>query len=488
MTAVAQLDRRMLAIMAADVVGYSRAMEANEPRTIASFMAVRTEIVEPLIAGHHGRIIKLMGDGILAAFESVVDAVACAVAVQKTMAVRNADLDESQRIVFRIGVNLGDVALVDGDLYGDGVNVAARLEQACEAGGVLVSGTAFDHLQGKLDLPLEPAGELKVKNIARPVRAFRVRVDGTVPRHFRFARMARRTGLFVIAGLLVAAIGIGAFRLWPAETSLAGRPAVAVLPFDNLSGDEAMTRLADGLTEDIITDLATFRDLDVIARNSTAVYKGKPIDIREVGRHLRVGYVVEGSIQRQGERLRLTAQLIDTTSGAHVWSERWDRPAEDVFQAQSEVAERVANSLAGHGVISGVGVAAAKRKRPENLAAYDLFLLGTDAMHRNTKEGVEEGIRLLTRAVEMDPGLARAWVELAWARGWTRHFGADAVTARKGREEAARRALALDPMDAEVHALMANVLSTAGKLAQAEAEMDKALRLGPKNTAVSTLR
>src|SRR4051794_22782695 len=294
--ATARVERRMAAILAADVVGYSALMEQDEDRTLARLKAHRREFVEPLIAEYQGRIVKLIGDGALVEFASVVDAVRCAVLIQRGMAEREAEVAQAERIRFRIGINLGDVIHeADGDLYGDGVNVAARLEQLAEPGGVVVSGTAYDHLQGKLDLPLEFAGEQRVKNIERLVRAYRVRLDGKVPRIKPPSRRARRFALQVVAAAaLVFVVGAGAWHFWPRDPPPAGKPAIAVLPFDNLGGDEATGRLAAGMTEDVITDLARFRDLDVIARNSTVGYEGKAVDIRQVGRDLGVGYVLEG--------------------------------------------------------------------------------------------------------------------------------------------------------------------------------------------------
>ena len=302
-----------MAILAADIVGYSRLVEADEAGTLAAIKALRETAIDPLLAEHKGRIVKLMGDGAIVEFASVVDAVACAVAIQKVVAELQAKVPADRRIVFRIGVNLGDVVVEGDDLLGDGVNVAARLEQLCEPGGVLVSGTAYDHLQGKLGLPLEFTGEQQVKNIARPVRAYRVRLDGARRlrgiRHARSHTARRAAGggraVSCCSSSAAGAGGSGRRDRRPAS------PSIAVLPFDNLGGDEATGRLADGITEDIITDLARFRDLDVIARNSTEVYKGKPADVRQVGRDLGVGYVLEGSIQRQGDQLRVTAQLID---------------------------------------------------------------------------------------------------------------------------------------------------------------------------------
>ena len=299
---VSPLDRKLLAILATDVVGYSKAMEADEAGTIARLKASRTELVYPLIAQHHGRIVKLMGDGAIVAFDSIVDAVICAAGIQKAAAARNAGLPEPERLVYRMGINLGDVVLVDGDVYGDGVNVAARLEQLAEPGGVMVSGTAYDHLQGKLDWPLDFVGEQQVKNITRPVRAYSLRLDGRRARWTLRKAVPRWKRAAAAAAIALALAGGGTWWFLQAAT-LKAEPSVAVLPFNNYGGDETTGRLADGLTEDIITDLSRMPEIIVIARNSTEAYKGKPSDVRQIGRELKVRYVLEGSIQRQGEHI-----------------------------------------------------------------------------------------------------------------------------------------------------------------------------------------
>src|SRR6185295_17036310 len=316
----AALDRKLLAILAADMVGYSKAMEADEAGTIERLKAIRADLINPAIFRRRGSVVKLMGDGALVTFDSVVDAVACAAEIQNAVAARNAGLPEPERILFRIGINLGDVALVDGDVYGDGVNVAARLEQLAKPGGVMVSGTAYDHLQGKLDWPLDFAGEQQVKNISRPVRMYRLRLDGKRAPWMLRRAIWRRTGLAAAAIVVLALVGGGVWWFFQ-PMPLGAKPSVAVLPFNNFGGDEATGRLADGLTEDIITDLARFPELEVVARNSTEVYKGKPVDAREVARALHVGFVLEGSIQHQDGRVRITAQLIDAQTGTHLWSD-----------------------------------------------------------------------------------------------------------------------------------------------------------------------
>jgi TolB-like protein/class 3 adenylate cyclase len=367
--AKARVERRLAAVLAADVVGYSRLVEQDEASTLAAIKDLREQAIDPLLAEHKGRIVKLMGDGAIMEFASVVDAVACAVAVQKAVADGQAKSPPGRRIVFRIGVNLGDLVVEGDDLLGDGVNVAARLEQLCEPGGVLVSGTAFDHLQGRLGLPLEFTGEQQVKNIARPVRVYRVRLDGGGRRRLGGRRLRPRLPLTAATSLLVLVVAaVGLWWFWPHQPAFATQPSVAVLPFANLGGDEATGRLADGINEDIITDLSRFRELDVIAQSSTAVYKGKPTDVREIARALNVRYVLEGSIQRQGDQVRVTTQLIDATTGTHVWSERWDRPAADVFAVQTEIAEQAASRIGGGGAIPEAESRAARRARPADRA------------------------------------------------------------------------------------------------------------------------
>jgi TolB-like protein/class 3 adenylate cyclase len=485
--ATAWVERRLAAILAADVVGYSRLVEMDEAGTLTALKALRRDVIDPLLAGHHGHVVKLMGDGAIAEFGSVVDAVACAVAVQKGVADRQEGVPPERRIVFRIGINLGDVVVEGDDLLGDGVNVAARLEQICEPGGILISGTAYDHLQGKVDLPIGFVGEQRVKNINRPIRTYRVQLDGALPGRRRPRLTSGSWFAAAAAVLLLLAGGVG-WWLWPATPAYASKPSIAVLPFANLGGDDATARLADGITEDIITDLARFPEFEVVSRNSTGVYKGKAVDVRQVGKDLGVGYVLEGSFQRQGERLRATVQLIDAKTGTHVWSNRWDRPVEEVFALQTALAEQVANRLgSGAGLIQEAGRKAAKRKRPENLNAYDLYLLGTEKLEQVTKESIDESIRLLKRAVELDPTLARAWVELHWAYGHTASFGADPVQAERLARDAAERAVALDPSDAEAHAALGDALAMAEDLARAEAEFDEALRLNPGSAELLTM-
>jgi TolB-like protein/class 3 adenylate cyclase len=482
----ADMDRKLAAILAADVVGYSAQMERDEAGTFARLKAGRTELFEPEIARHHGRIFKLMGDGMLAEFASVVDAVECAVSLQRGLAERNASLSEAEQILVRMGINLGEVIIDGDDRYGDGVNIAARLEQLAEPGGICVSGKVAKEVEKKLAFGFEPMGEKKVKNIDEPVQVFRIILEkqGIRRRSVRFPPRWAIAGMAVAMTLLLAAGA--AYQFWPAA-SVSARPSVAVLPFDNYGGDEATGRVANGLTEDIITDLARFPELEVVARNSTEVYKGKPVDAREVAKALHVGYVLEGSIQRQGGRVRITAQLIDAQSGNHLWSQRWDRPTEDVFAVQTEISEQVTNRLGGGaGLIQEAGRAAAKRKSPENLNAYELYLLGTEKLEQFTKEDIQEAIALLNRAVQLDPGLARAWVELYHSHSVLANFGVNPEKGAQAAADAAERAVRLDPSDAEAHAALGMSLGDRGDLARAKVELDTALRLAPGSAEILT--
>jgi TolB-like protein/class 3 adenylate cyclase len=483
--------RKLAAILAADVVGYSRLVGDDEAGTIARLKALRKEFIEPLIAEYRGRVVKLMGDGALVEFASAVDAVECAFAVQTGMAERAAAESEERRVRFRIGINIGDIVLEDGDIFGDGVNVAARLEGLAEPGGICIARNVYNQVKTKLDLAFEPMGEHRVKNIAEPITVYRVLPgpSGAKARPARIASALPERRPVALAAAVLAVLVAGAagawYALWrPGEPLPSDQPSIAVLPFDNLGGDEMTGRLADGITEDIITDLARFRDLIVIARNSTLPYKDKPVDVRQIGKDLNVHYVLEGSIQRQADRVRVTAQLIDTAAGAHVWSERWDRPAQDVFAVQTELAESVATRIGGYGLVATAGREMAKRKRPENLTAYDLYLLGIEAKHRLTEESEQEAIRLLHQALDLDPRFARAWTGLAWAYGIGAGFASDETVLRQKALEAARRAVQLDPMDAEAHVALAESLGLLGDLAQAEAELERALQLNPNADTV----
>jgi TolB-like protein/class 3 adenylate cyclase/Tfp pilus assembly protein PilF len=473
------MERKLCAILASDVVSYSSMMERDEAGTFDRLRAGRKELFEPEIARHHGNIFKLMGDGLLAEFGSVIDAVECAVSLQRGLAERNANIPAHERILVRIGVNLGEVIVEDDDRYGEGVNIAARLEHLAEPGGICVSGKVAREVEKKLPYRFDPMGEQRVKNITEPVPTFRVVFNGEPKREHAVAfRYRRSAGGIAVLTLLLVSVGV-AWRYWPATTPRSF-PFVAVLPFDSYGGDEATSRLAEGLTEDIITDLARFPEFKVIARNSTEAYKGKAVDVREVGKSLDVGFVVEGSIARDGDRLRITAQLIDADEGRHLWSQRWDRPQKEVFVIQAEIAEQIANRLGGGaGVVQTTGRMAARRKPPANLNAYELYLLGTEKLEQLDRTNLEAARELLTKAAEADPSLARAWVELAHTYDLLSSLGVEPERNRALAEAAATRAVSLDPSDPEAHAVYGSSLGLRGDFVRAEAEFELAMRMAP---------
>jgi TolB-like protein/class 3 adenylate cyclase len=475
--------RRLSAILVADIVGYSRLVEADEATTLAAIRDLREHVIAPLIAEHHGRIFKLTGDGAIVEFGSVVEAVSCAVAVQRGVAARQIETAPERRLVFRIGINLGDVVVEGDDLMGDGINIAARLEQLCPPGGVLVSGTAYDHLQGKLGLPLDFVGEQQVKNISRPVRAYRVRLDGA--RRWRLGHRWLRRAVPLVAAVLLLVVGSAGAWWYLRVKPASGKPSIAVLPFNNLGGsDDSGGRLAAGVTGDIITALARFRDLDVIANNSTDAYKGKVADVRQVGKDLGVRYVLQGSIQREADQVRVNAQLIDAASGTSLWSNRWDRPAVDVFAVQSEVAERVASTLGGENLLLGQSLAAAKRKNPADLEAYDLWALANGATLRGTKEDFEAAVAYCDAAIARDPSLVRAYVTKGWATYHLKRFRKDLREADLEIERLARNAIAIDPYEAQAHVQLAVILSELGNNGESRRENDRALELNPSSADI----
>jgi TolB-like protein/class 3 adenylate cyclase len=478
------IERRLVAILVADIVGYSRLVEQDEAETLTAIKSLRGEVIDPLLAQHHSRIVKLTGDGAIVQFGSVVDAVNSSVAIQKETAARQTEVPPGRRIVFRIGINLGDVVAEDGDLLGDGVNVAARLEQLCDPGGVLISGTAYDQLQGKFDRPLDYAGEQHMKNIARPVRTYHIRFeDGGRPWRLRLKARSRQLRALATAAILIVAGG-GAWLLLGSDTIKSGSPAIAVLPFENLNGDQRWDRFADGMTEDIITDLARYRDLAVIARTSTEAYRDKPPDVREIGDALDVKYVLEGSLQVDGHRLRVTAQLIDAESGAHIWSERYDRFAEELLDVQDEITQKIAITLTGwQGQVTEAERTIARRKNATDLDAYDYWLLGIEAKHKMTVESLlqartyfEKGLKLapdfmplvrdmgITYQIDMDIGSPYDYP--AWL---------DAM--RKYTE----RAFALDPNDPNTNFMMGLVYGYQGNEEQAERYRALAQKFGSNN-------
>jgi TolB-like protein/class 3 adenylate cyclase len=373
------MERRLAAILAADVVGYSRLMAADEAGTLAALKSRRLEILQPLVAKHRGRLFKVTGDGVLVEFASAVNAVQCAIDLQQGMAAANIDQPEDKHIVLRIGVNLGDVMAEGGDLYGDGVNIAARLEAIAEPGDILISGAAYDYVRNKVRAGFDDLGAQTVKNIAEPVQVYR------------------------IAGMPAVVIAT--------TKPVTDKPSVAVLPFTNLSGDPEQQYFSDGITEDIITELSRFHDLFVIARNSSFQYRDKAVDVKRVGRELGVQFVIEGSVRKLGSRLRISVQLIDASNGNHLWAERYDRDLADMFALQDELAHAVAATVGAR--VEAVGRDRATRLNPASLTAYDLVLRAKALMMKFTRIELEQARAFAFRAIEIDPTNARAHVQYA---------------------------------------------------------------------------
>jgi adenylate cyclase len=421
--AEARVERRLAAILAADVAGYSRLMGADEVGTLAALKRHRREVVDPAIAAHNGRIVKTTGDSMLVEFASAVEAVTCAVEVQEKMAERVAS-GAGPRILFRVGINVGDIIIDSDDIFGDGVNVAARVENECEPGGVCLSGSAFEQVRGKAGFAFDELGEKALKNIDHPVRLYSVRLE--------------RLSAVAIANL-------------PTETAtplpLPDKPSIAVLPFQNMSGDPEQEYFADGMVEEIITALSRFKWLFVIARNSSFTFKGRAVDIKEVGRRLGVRYVLEGSVRKASGKVRITGQLIDAVTGAHLWADRFERELTDVFALQDEVTVAVVSAIQPK--LLQTEIEMATRRRPENLTAYDLCLRARQKSYLRTREGFAECAQLAHRALDLDPRSVWAAVLAASAHHTSVIFGF-AIDPQFDRNEAirlARLALSLDEND-----------------------------------------
>jgi adenylate cyclase len=442
-----RLQRRLAAILAADVVGYSRLMELDEEGTLATLKARRKEIVSPLVAQHQGRVFKVTGDGIMVEFASAVNAVQCAIEVQQAMAAAAAGQPEDRRIVLRIGINLGDIVVERGDLYGDGVNIAARLETAADPGGVYISGTAYDQVRNKFEAAFEELGEQSLKNIGVPVRVYRV------------------------SGLARLPIAAGAVT--------GNKPSIAALPFVSMSGDVEQQYFGDGITEDIITELARFRNLHVLARNTSFRYRGQDVDVQRVGRELGVQYIVEGSVRRIGNRIRITAQLIDTATGHHVWADRFDRNEEELFAVQDQVVKTIAATLVGR--MQAAATERAQRKAPASLAAYELVLKG-DALPLYRAGASAEARTLFEQAIALDPGYAKAYALLANLEmtDWFRDFNA-APELLDSAFALAQKAVAIDPSDPSSQVAVARLHQTRGAWSRAEYHYAKARELNPNS-------
>ena len=434
-------------------------MGANEVGTLQTLKTHRNELIDPAIAAHRGRIVKTTGDGMLVEFASVIDAVGCAVAVQRAMVSRNADVPDDKRIVFRIGINVGDIIIDGGDIFGDGVNVAARLETLCEPGGLCISRTANDQIRDKLSLAFADLGEQAMKNIARAVGVFGLAATdiAALPEEALPEVSRSAPGKAGIEALGSAATGGSSPEAAAPHMTLPSQPSIAVLPFANLSADPSQEFFADGLAEDILTGLSRFRDLFVISRNSTFRYKGKSVDVPTVARELGVHFVLEGSVRRAGDRVRVTAQLIDAATDRHVWAERYDRSLKDIFEIQDELTSSIVATLPGR--VEAATRDRVKRKAPENLAAYECVLAGKLLHHRSSKADNAEALRLLERAIALEPDYAHAHAWKActlgqcYVYGW---FEDRDATVRQIVEEL-QLALALDENDSDVHRILAAV-------------------------------
>ena len=434
--------RRLAAIVMADVVGYSKLMEADETGTLAALKERRKAILEPVVRGRGGRIVKVLGDGALMEFASAVNAVEAALELQAKMAEANKSVPEGRHIILRVGINLGDVVGEGSDIYGDGVNVAARLEALAEPGGICVSAKIQEELRGKSDCAFEDLGEVELKNIARPVRVYRVRTNAS-----------------------------------PAAPTPTARPSIVVLPFDNLSGDSSQQYLSDGITEDIITELSQFRNLIVAARHSS-FHLAKGINPLQAARDLGANYVVEGSVRKAGERIRVTAQLIDASMGNHVWAERYDRESQDIFAVQDEVVAAIVTTVEGRTVAAA---ALQVRKRPtSSWTAYDFFLQGRELDDANLEK---ESAALFARAASIDPDFAQAHALLAIALLGRYWFDTDPQTLQEA-STAAQRALELDSNDPTVHQANGMVMVWLHQHERAGIHFDRALTLNPVDTRI----
>ncbi len=484
MTSDKQLTRKLAAIFYGDVAGYSRLTGQDEEgthRILSSYLDAITDAIE----NHNGKVVHFAGDAVLADFTTVKDALSCAVSAQRDIKIRNQDFTDDKKLEFRIGVNIGDVIVDRNDIYGDGVNIAARLESLADSGGICISGAVYDAIRGKLELEYEFLGEQRVKNIAEPVRAYRVIIEASPSE---------------VASL-------------PVDTQIPDKPSIAVLPFENMSNDPEQEYFSDGISEDIITDLSKISGLFVISRNSSFVYKGKSVNVRQVGRDLGVRYVMEGSVRKAGNKVRITAQLIDSNTDGHVWAERFDRDLEDIFAVQDEVTQKIVSALQVQ--LSQVEQERLTFRGTDNLDAYDYLLRGKEYYLRFTRDGNQQAHLLYQKAVELDPNYATALAELARVRvqarnhGWTANLSEPLKQAADFAERAVKlndslpqahvvlgfinmwkrdheaaisevsQGLALDPNHAEGHMYQAIILGFAGKSEESMKWVEKAIMLNP---------
>ena len=441
--------RKLTAILSADVAGYSRLMDQDEEATIRTLTTYRSAISD-LVQQYRGRVVDTTGDNLMAEFTSAVDAVKCALEVQRELAERNAELSHERRMEFRIGLNIGDVVEEEDRIYGDGVNIAARVEGLSEAGGICISGRVYDQVENKLDLKCEFLGEQKVKNITRPVRVYQVRTESNAA----VSKLSR-------------------------TLELPDKPSIAVLPFDNMSGDSEQEYFTDGITEDIITALSRFRWFFVIARNSTFTYKGKAVHVKQVAQDLGVRYVLEGSVRKAGNRVRITAQLIDASTGHHVWAERYDRDLEDIFAVQDEITENIVTSVGPE--FFSAEMQRAQRKEVRSLDAWDYVMRASSHHSRYTRKDVAEAQRLLRKAIELDPMSAEAFCLLAFTHLMQVQFGWSESVVQSINEatKAAQSAVGIDDRDAWAHTALGMVDLISKRYDNAVRRLEKAIALNP---------
>jgi len=492
-----QFRRKLTAILSADVKGYSRLMGDDEVATIRTLTIYR-DVMSNLIQRYQGRVVDSPGDNLLAEFTSVVNAVQCAIEVQGELKTRNDALPENRRMAFRIGINMGDVIDEDNRIYGQGINIAARLETLAEAGGICISGTVYDSIKRALDIKFEFLGEQNVKNIAEPIRVYRVCKTGDVeyPKVYTGKNAGtKKLKWAVVAGVVILVLGAGAAILWnlyfspksnmaavslkeSAVLPLPEKPSIAVLPFNNLSGDPGQEYFSDGITENIITSLSKIPQLFVIARNSTFTYKGKPVRVQQVGRELGVQHVLEGSVQKSGNRIRITAQLIDAKSGYHLWAERYDQEMKDIFAIQDEVTQKIISALA-------IKFAEGEQKQlayknTDNIEAYDYFLRGLEYHNRFTKEANTLARQMFNKAIELDPEYVMAYTKLGWTHlmDWLMNWSPGSHSF-KNAAELAKKAIALDETLPEGLCLLGNVYLWEKQHETAISLYEKAIRLEP---------
>jgi adenylate cyclase len=494
------MERRLAAILAADVVGYSRLMGEDEAGTLAELKAHRNDLIDPKVLEHRGHLVKTTGDGLLVEFPSAVEAVQCAVEIQLAMAERNLNVPEDRRITFRVGINVGDVIVEDGDLFGDGVNIAARLESLAEPGSICVARNVVNQVKNKIGVGFEDLGEHQVKNIAEPIKVFRVRTTAEEA-EMRTATITNKRNLrrwALIIAAVVATSSTGAVLWWqpwgsqiePASVEamvfpLPDKPSIAVLPFNNMSDDASQDYFADGMTEDLITDLSKISGLFVIARNSSFSYKNQQIEVRQVAEELGVRYVLEGSVRRVGDQVRINAQLIDATTGGHLWAERYDGTLSDIFLLQDRVAEKIVSALAIKLTIAD-REALENSDDPLNLDAYEYVLRGRAKLAKANRQATIEARELFEKAIEADPKYSRAYVNLGLLHyhEW-RYWGLKRDRNMARALELAREAIMLADASAGAHVLNALVLQWRGEHEAADSEADRVLSM--ENLQAETL-